>query len=379
MSSLYLHIPFCSSKCPYCDFFSQVGSQQQIDEYVELLNLNIKILKQKSSSFQPFKTIFFGGGTPSLLSVKQIENLLNSIQQTFGIETGAEITLEANPGTVTLERLRGYRQAGINRLSLGIQSLNDQNLNQLGRIHNANQVQESIAAARSAGFDNLSLDLMFALPDQNLSALELEISALLQFNPEHISLYGLSFEEGTDFSARLQSGELAPCEESLYVEQYQLLHERLGAAGFEHYEISNFARPGRRCRHNQIYWHRGSCLAIGAGGHSFVENEWGERWHIPANLKYYKESLLHGKDPAELLERFDYQGAMKEFVYLALRTNSGINLQEFERRFGLPLQQIFSSALNKTDKYLHLRLNPDRYCFNLNGWLLYDHLISPFL
>ncbi|MDX2493991.1 MAG: radical SAM family heme chaperone HemW [Desulfuromusa sp.] len=379
MSSLYIHIPFCSSKCPYCDFFSRVGSQQQIDEYVELLNLNIKILRQKLSSCPPFKTIFFGGGTPSLLSIKQIENILNSIEQNFGIETAAEITLEANPGTVTLEQLQGYRQAGINRLSLGIQSLNDQTLQMLGRIHTANQTRESVAAARTAGFDNLSLDLMFALPNQDLVSLEQEITALLTLSPEHISLYGLSFEEGTDFFTRLQSGQLSSCEDNLYADQYQLLHEQLDAAGFEHYEISNFARPKRRCCHNQVYWQRGDCLAIGAGAHSFVNQKWGERWHIPANLQDYKKSLLRGEDPAELLETYNQLEAMKEYVYLALRTSDGIEQEEFEQKFNLPLQQAFPEALNKATDYLHPSLTTGRYSCNLNGWLLYDHLISHFL
>ncbi|MFK5927039.1 MAG: radical SAM family heme chaperone HemW [Desulfuromusa sp.] len=377
MSSLYLHIPFCSRKCPYCDFFSQVGSQQQIDDYVELLNLNIKILHQRNLLSSPFKTIFFGGGTPSLLSIKQLEKILKSIHQSFGIDRDAEVTLEANPGTITQEQLQGYRQAGINRLSLGIQSLNDQNLQLLGRIHSAKQAQESIIAARSAGFDNLSLDLMFALPNQNLSALEKEISALLNFNSEHISLYGLSFEEGTEFSLRQQSGALKSCEESLYADQYLLLHEKLNVAGYEHYEISNFAQPGLRCHHNQIYWQRRRCLAVGAGSHSFIDDDWGERWHIPTDMKHYKESLLQGQDPAALLEKFDRQGAMREFVYLALRTSDGINLQMFEQTFGLRFEQAFSAAFHKTNQ--SLRLTHNHYSFDPNDWLLYDHLISNFL
>ena len=379
MSSLYLHIPFCSQKCPYCDFFSHVGSQQEIDEYVDLLILNLQILKRNQSSSAPFETIFFGGGTPSLLSTAQVESILNAIDQTFGIAKDAEITLEANPGTVNLEQLQGYRQAGVNRLSLGIQSLSDQKLQLLGRVHSASQAQESIIAARTAGFENLSLDLMFALPDQDLPALEKDISALLEFSPEHISLYGLSFEEGTEFYTRLHSGRLTACKENLYADQYQLLHEQLGAAGFEHYEISNFAHPEQRCRHNQIYWQRGSCLAIGAGAHSFIGEGWGERWHIPADLKLYRESLSYGKDPAELLERYDHQGAMKEYVYLALRTSDGVTLDKFEQQFNLQLTQVFSSALNKTDSDLLFHLNPDRYSFSLKGWLLYDHLISHFL
>ena len=379
MSSFYLHIPFCSSKCPYCDFFSQVATQQQIDEYVELLYLNINVLKQKTLSCPPFKTIFFGGGTPSLLSVKRIKNILSSLQQTFGIETDAEITLEANPGTVNLEQLRGYRQAGINRLSIGIQSLNDQNLKVLGRTHSAKQARKSVTDARAAGFDNLSLDFMFALPNQELSTLERGIVELLNLSPEHISLYGLSFEEGTPFFKQLQAGKLSSCEENLYADQYQLLHEQLNIAGFEHYEISNFARPKRRCRHNQVYWQRGDCLAIGAGAHSFMNQKWGERWHIPANLHGFKKSLLHGESPAELLETYSQLGAMKEYVYLALRTSDGIDLEEFKQKFGCSLQQVFPAAIDKISPYLDSPVNSDHYSFNQNGWLIYDHLISHFL
>ena len=377
MSSIYLHIPFCSRKCPYCDFFSQVGTQQQIDEYVDLLDLNVRILQQKNPLSPPFETIFFGGGTPSLLSAKQIEKILNRIHQTFGIKSAAEITLEANPGTINLQKLQGYRQAGINRLSLGIQSLNDQNLQFLGRIHSAKQAQESIVTARTAGFGNLNLDLIFALSSQSLTQLEQEISALLNFNPEHISLYGLSFEEGTNFSARLKSGEITACEENLYADQYLLLHKKLHAAGYEHYEISNFARPGKRCQHNQVYWQRRNCMAIGAGSHSFIETEWGERWHIPTDLKSYKKLLFHDKDPARLLEIYDQQGAMKEFAYLALRTSHGVDLQEFKQKFNLHFDQVFPTALNKVGPYL--QPNDHRYNLEPNGWLLYDHLVSHFL
>ena len=379
MSSLYLHIPFCSRKCPYCDFFSQVGSQQQINDYVELLILNLQILKRDDSHPTPLNTIFFGGGTPSLLSVEQVGDILNKVAQTYGIASDAEITLEANPGTVNFEQLRGYYQAGINRLSLGIQSLNDQKLQLLGRIHSSSQARECIIAARAAGFENLNLDLMFALPDQDLLSLEEEISALLSFAPEHISLYGLSFEEGTEFYRQLQSGKLTACEENLYAEQYQLLHRQLVSAGFEHYEISNFARSDRRCRHNQVYWKREDCLAVGTGAHSFISRKWGTRWHITENLQSYKEALLGGNNPAEKLETYHQQGAMKEFVYLALRTSDGVDLQEFEQKFNLPLQQVFPDALDKTRNYLDLPLTSGYCRFNLNGWLLYDHLISHFL
>ena len=379
VSSLYIHIPFCASKCPYCDFFSQVGSQLEIDEYIKLLLLNIEILGREKSPTSPLKTIFFGGGTPSLLSAKQITTTLDQLQRTFSFADGIEINLEANPGTVDLKKLQDFRQAGVNRLSLGIQSLNDQNLLRLGRIHTAEQAQNSVNAARDAGFDNLSLDLIFALPDQGLPALQQEVTALLDLSPEHISLYGLSFEEGTNFFSRLQSGELSSCDENLYAEQYLILDEQLSTAGFEHYEISNFSLPEKRCRHNQIYWQREICLAIGAGAHSFINRKWGERWHIPTNIQSYNDSLLRGENPAEILETYDQTGAMKEFVYLALRTSSGIDLEEFEQRFKLPFRQVFARELDQIENHLLSPSTSGHYRLNVKGWLLYDHLISHFL
>lgn len=377
MSSLYLHIPFCSSKCPYCDFFSQVGTQQQLEDYVKLLILNAGIAARDMQTEVPLATIFFGGGTPSLLTVKQLEKILNCIDHHFGIKAAAEITLEANPGTLSLEQLKGYRRAGINRLSLGVQSLKDENLQVLGRIHTVKKARESIRNARSAGFDNLSLDLMFALPNQNLTSLELEISRLISFEPEHISVYGLSFEEGTEFARRQQSGEIESCDEGLYADQYQLLQHQLTAAGYGHYEISNFARSNRACEHNQAYWRRKNCLGLGIGAHGFVNQKWGERWHIPVNFERYKKRLLQGVNPSELLETYEQTGAMKEYVYLALRTNTGIDLEEFQQKFGCRVEQVFSDAINKVKKYL--RFNNGHCYFAAEGWIIYDHLISNFL
>ncbi|MCW8858338.1 MAG: radical SAM family heme chaperone HemW [Deltaproteobacteria bacterium] len=377
MSSLYLHIPFCSKKCPYCDFFSQVGQQQQLDEYVELLRRDILIVKKGHPQNPPFATIYFGGGTPSLLSAKQINLLLTDINGTFGIEPEAEITLEANPGTLQLEQLIAYRQAGVNRLSLGIQSLNDQKLQLLGRIHIAEQARKSVAMSRKAGFHNLSLDLMFALPGQSLQALEQELSQLLGLEPEHISIYGLTFEDGTEFARRLKSGDISSCEEGLYAEQYHLVHETLIKAGYEHYEISNFARPGFRCRHNQTYWQRTTCLAVGAGSHQFIDQTWGERWQVPPDLARYKELLRKNINPSQLLETFDQQGAMKECLYLALRTSDGLDLPYFEQRFGFRAEDLFTQAFRKAQPYL--KSDDQRWYFDLEGWLLYDHLISHFL
>ncbi|SEA78132.1 oxygen-independent coproporphyrinogen-3 oxidase [Desulfuromusa kysingii] len=377
MGALYLHIPFCISKCPYCDFFSEVGQQQQIDDYVEQLKRNIKIASTQDSQPLSLDTLFFGGGTPSLLSVNQLADVLRCIVRYFGINPAAEITIEANPGTLSLEKLKGYRQAGVNRLSLGIQSLDDHRLQQLGRIHTVAQARESIISARAAGFDNLSLDLMFALPNQDLLALESEIAELLTFKPEHVSVYGLSYEEGTDFFLRQQAGKIRSCDEGLYADMYLLLHNYLVAAGYNHYEISNFAKPDSLCRHNQVYWKRENCLAIGAGAHGFQDQHWGKRWHVEADLNHYKECLIQGKDPVKLLEQYDRDGAMKEYAYLRLRTSKGIDVQEFYRRFGLEFQDVFAPAILKTKDYLYA--SGQRRFFDVNGWLIYDHLISNFI
>ena len=377
MSSLYLHIPFCSRKCPYCDFFSQVGSPQQLDEYVNLLCQHLEFLFKSNSKIPPLMTLFFGGGTPSLLTADQVGLILNLIRRRIGICADAEISLEANPGTLDPDKLGGYRLAGVNRLSLGVQSLRDDQLRLLGRIHTAEQALAAISQARAVGFDNLNLDLMFNLPGQNCRGLIEELEQLLALQPEHLSLYGLSFEEGTEFAQRLQAGKLKSLDEEEAAAQYRLLHERMQGAGFEHYEISNFARPGFRCRHNQIYWQRRGCLAAGCGAHSFMAADFGSRWAVPADLESFRRRLCQGEDPADRLETFDRRGAMAETIYLALRTADGLSRLDFHGRFGEFPESAFPKAFRRLGD--RLSLEKDHWRFDLTGWLLFNHLISQFL
>jgi oxygen-independent coproporphyrinogen-3 oxidase len=258
-----------------------------------------------------------------------------------------------------------------------VQSFNQAYLTQLGRIHTREQALNSIELARRAGYRNLSVDLMFALPGQSSSQLQADLDELVSLAPEHISIYGLTFEKGTEFATKLRAGEIQPCPDNIYAEQYRLIDDLLQTAGFEHYEISNFSRPGKRCRHNQVYWQRQACLAVGAGAHAFLAKGWGERWHIPAELKKYHDHLIRGLNPARLLERFDHQGAMIEYAYLALRTRDGIDTDDFKRRFGSSAEKIFARPLEQVKGYLRRK---DSTCsFSLDGWLLYDHLISYFL
>lgn len=378
MSSLYLHIPFCQRKCHYCDFFSAAGvSPVELDEYVQLLGLELQQLRERKFPVSPLKTIFFGGGTPSLLSAAQLNSILRELEQAFGFSAGCEISLEANPGTLTAEKLSGYRRAGVNRLSLGVQTLDDEQLQALGRIHSAAEARQAVALARQAGFDNLSLDLIFALPGQSLEQLEADVAGLLALQPEHLALYGLTFEPGTRLHEQLQQAELAEADDQAYADSYLLINKLLTAAGFEHYEISNFARAGQRCRHNQVYWQRQECLAIGCGAHAFIGEGWGERWHVPADLATYRQKLTNGQPALQLLESFDRQAAMAETIYLALRTADGLSRSAFQQCFDVYPEQAFAEAFRRhADR---LTLLDDCWRFDLQGWLLYDHLISAFL
>lgn len=377
LSSLYLHIPFCVAKCPYCDFFSRVGQIDELADYVRLLALDIRQLKTHYPDTSPLKTIYFGGGTPSLLSAGQLAFLIENLDQTFGFQKEAEISLEANPGTLNEQQLRAYRHAGLNRLSLGVQSFNDHYLKRLGRIHTAEQARAAIALIRRAGFDNLNVDLMFALPGQALADLKMELTAIRHFNPEHISIYGLSYETGTEFTRRQERGELTACPENLYADQYLMIHTELEKAGFEHYEISNFALPDKRCRHNQQYWQRSPCLAVGTGAHGFTIKAWGRRWHIPEDLKRYKNLLETGQNPAVTLETFDRDGALREYLYLNLRTSDGVDLIQFQQLFQSTFDQVFPHAREQLRP--HLVKNPTNCHFTPQSWLLYDHLVSYFL
>ncbi len=376
MPALYLHIPFCLRKCPYCDFFSRDDCAALLPGYPELLRRHLAWAADHGWR-GPLDTIYFGGGTPSLLPPPAVGELLAAAARHFGLADDAEVTLEANPGTVTLERLSGYRAAGVNRLSLGLQSLAPGPLAVLGRRHDVAQGVQAVQAARRAGFANLSLDLIFALPGQTPAELEAELDRYLELAPAHLSCYGLTAEPGTPLHRQVQDGALALPDGERYADAFLLVHERLTAAGFEHYEIANFARPGRACRHNRTYWERRESLGIGAGAHSFKEAGWGERWAVPADLAGYAAALHGGGEPAERLEGFDRAGAMGETLYLGLRTRSGVDEAAFRARFGCGVAEAYPQGVRKLQPWL--ALTDGRWRLTVDGWLLYDRLIQEFL
>lgn len=375
MTGLYLHIPFCRSKCPYCDFFSVADHDAQLAIYPELLDQHLQWAAGHGWR-GPLDTVYFGGGTPSLLVPAAVGAVLEHAARCCGLAADAEITLEANPGTVTLESLTGYRAAGVNRLSFGLQSLDPGQLATLGRLHDAAQGVEAVQWARRAGFANLSLDLIFALPGQPLAALEAELDRYLALAPEHLSCYGLTAEPGTPFHQQVQNGEMQLPDGDFSAEAFLLVHERLTAAGYEHYEIANYARPGQGCRHNRGYWERREYLGVGAGAHAFRNNGWGERWAVPPDLAAFAAALRAGREPAERLEGFDRTGAMSETLYLGLRTRKGIDDATFRARFGCGVAEAYPQAVEKLRPWLSLM--DGHWQLTLDGWLLYDRLIQEF-
>jgi len=345
-TSLYLHIPFCRRKCSYCDFTSFEQPEIPIDRYVELLLKELR-LRLRSLEPQVVPTLYFGGGTPSLLSPTQICCLLDAVRNHFSVEPSAEITLEANPGTVTQASLQRYLAAGVNRLSIGIQSLEDRQLEMLGRIHSAAEARTAFTSARTAGFSNISIDLMHGLPGQTLAAWQGTLEETVAMEPEHISVYGLSVEAGTPFAKMAEQGELHLPEEELAAAMLELTAEYLRSAGYDHYEISNFARPGFRSRHNQVYWQRGNYLGFGAGAHSFLNvPAYGQRWENPSTLAEYAAAVSNENLPDRGVALTEKE-AMAEFMFLGLRLLEGVDKEEFVRQFGMELEEAFPKVVGK--------------------------------
>jgi oxygen-independent coproporphyrinogen-3 oxidase len=340
--ALYFHIPFCLKKCLYCSFYSVDTARFSLDEYVDSLVREMVLCRRRLDIAYSVRTLYFGGGTPSMMNPFHIEMLVGEAARIFGISSDAEITMEANPGTLTREKLIGYRNSGVNRLSIGIQSFHDSMLQRLGRMHNAAQAFEAFHTARNCGFANVGIDLICCLPGQTLSMWEDDLSGAVTLGPEHISVYGLSIEEGTPFARMEKAGTLLLPDEDESAAMYERAADMLRGSGYEHYEISNFARPGYRSRHNQVYWRRDDYLGFGSGAHSFMkEPDFGIRWRNPDNLGEYLEMLKEGRLPWRDRHCSSLREAMSERLFLGLRMLDGIDLNLFREEFGSGFEEAY--------------------------------------
>lgn len=338
---IYLHIPFCIRKCGYCDFLSAAASKEQRAEYVQALLAEIK--SWDGTTTLPVDSIFFGGGTPSLLSGDQVKELMQSLSHTFQLSQNVEVTLECNPGTIEKEKLKGYQNAGINRLSIGLQSADNEELKLLGRIHTWEEFLENYFLAREIGFSNINIDLMSALPGQTKQRFEETLNKTAALIPEHISVYSLILEEGTPFYERYASGKGLLSEEADR-ELYARTKELLSDYGYYRYEISNYALPGKECRHNNRYWRREEYLGLGLGASSFFQ---GKRWKNTSDIKEYQshsDSLLPLRQEVECPTR---EEAMGEWMFLGLRRTQGVSKQKFYDCFQVHLEEIYQEVLQK--------------------------------
>ena len=327
---LYIHIPFCEKKCGYCDFYS-VTDRSSLNAFLQALHNEFSLVREEINPLEPFDTVYFGGGTPSLLTAAEIETILNQLSKHFPLADNVEITLEANPGTIDAHTFSGFRAAGINRLSIGIQSFNDEELRFLGRIHDAAQAEDTIRSAQKAGFENFSLDLIFAQPGQTLKSWRRSLNKALSFEPAHISAYNLVFEEGTPFFTKLQQGALSAQPEESEIRFWEMTLNLLTSAHFPPYEVSSFARaPRYYSRHNIKYWTHTPYLGFGPSAHSF----WGkQRWSRPRSVSRYLSEVNQNRLPAAHSETLSSKTLEFEHIFLSLRMYRGLNLNEFERIF----------------------------------------------
>jgi len=369
--SLYLHIPFCHTRCHYCDFNTYAGILPLREPYVRALLSEIalagRLAQLPSGKVRRSRTIFFGGGTPSLLSVSQITRMLDACYSNFAVDQGAEITLEANPGTLNQEQLTGLRAAGINRLSMGAQSFDAELLKTLGRIHSPKDITQAVHYARAAGFPSINIDFMFGLPGQTMRHWRETLDRALDLHPEHLSLYSLIVEEGTPFYTWAHEGRIVPGDEDLCADMYEYADERLLAAGYENYEISNWSLPGHQSRHNLTYWQNLPYLGMGAGAYSSFA---GRRFSDVRDPLEYLRLLDAGQWPEAESETVERTQAMSETAFLALRTAMGLHLPTFEQRFAEPFGRFVGDRLHLVEEAGLLEQEHDWLRLSKRGRLL---------
>lgn len=345
--ALYLHIPFCASKCAYCDFASYPGMLERLPGYLHALAEELR-LRAAQYGRRPLHSVFIGGGTPTLLAGEQLAGLMEAVHTTFDVRRDAEITMEGNPGMLRPGDIAVYRQAGVNRFSLGAQAAQEALLASLGRAHRWPQVQSGVSMLRAAGVENLNLDLMFGLPGQTLEDWRQTLEAALALRPEHLSCYGLQVEEDTPLHARIQCGEGLPLpDEETERAMYDETLRRLAQAGLEQYEVSNFARPGKQCIQNRTYWTRGEYLGIGCAAHSMMGEQ---RFGNPRDLAMYLAAIRQGEDPTAERTVLGEAEARFETLMLGLRLTRGVSIEEFVQRFGVSPEAVWGDRLRSLKK-----------------------------
>jgi oxygen-independent coproporphyrinogen III oxidase len=386
--SLYIHIPFCGTRCTYCAFVTYTNLETLIPAYTHAVCRELRFLRGDGSNLLsnllPLHTVFFGGGTPSLLSPDQIGAILDSVRESFHLLPDAEITLEANPGSVDGAYLSALRETGVNRLSLGMQSAHAHELQMFARQHGVEAVSRTVSEARRAGFDSLNLDLIYGVPNQTMSMWRDSLDAALSLSPDHLALYSLQLEEGTPMTKWVQGGNLPAPDDDLAADMYELADERLNAAGLAQYEISNWAIPGKECRHNLQYWRNLPYLGVGVGAHGYAN---GTRYEIVRTIPRYLELANAQTEPmpfpftatVEKHTPIDPDAAMSEHMMTGLRLiREGISVSAFEARFGVPIDSVYGEALDRLIGWSLLTRNEDTIRLTPRARLISNQVMAEF-
>lgn len=372
MAGIYIHIPFCKSRCIYCGFYSTTLLDLR-KKYINAVCREMEL--RKNYIREPFSTIYLGGGTPSLLDEAELTKLFLYINNVYDVDRNAEITMECNPDDITPKFTNMLSRLPINRVSMGAQTFADSRLRLLHRRHNSDEVKHAVKLLREAGIKNISIDLMFGFPDESLSQWKEDISAALALNVEHISAYSLMYEEDTPLWKMLDTGKVKEIDEELSLAMFKELVRQLTDAGYEHYEISNFARPGYRSRHNSSYWHQVPYIGLGAAAHSFALNS--RQWNV-ADLKLYIEKINNGIIPMER-EELDNDTTFNDIITTALRTSDGIDLNAMETRLGKRYRNTLISAAGKHIEQGLLEIRHDRLRLTFEGIFISDMVMSDLM
>jgi oxygen-independent coproporphyrinogen III oxidase len=372
MLSLYIHIPFCVRKCRYCGFYSTTYSSGRVDEFMSGL-IREAAMYRDDFSHRPFSSIYIGGGTPTVLSPEQLGLLVRVIREHFPIDNSIEFTVEANPNTVTSEKLSLLLALGVNRLSLGIQSFSDDILQTLGRLHNGEQAADAFRLARSMGFRNIGIDLIYGIPGQTETHWEETLDAAIALKPEHVSAYSLSLDHGSQFMREAEAGAFTMPDDEVVAAMYERTVQTLNNARYEHYEISNFSLPGYECRHNMNYWDRGEYLGLGPGAWSFIS---GRRYANIPDIAEYSQRMSTGRSAVDDQETIGPEPSAMEMILLGLRTMKGLDLLRFEMEYGPDfLRRLESNAVPLRDAGL-LRVTDGRLMLTERGILLSDEALA---
>lgn len=373
---IYIHIPFCKQKCNYCDFYSIKWDDESENKYIQAIINEIKSYKDNLRGNYIADTIFFGGGTPTIIKTENLKSIIDCLRDAIEIDKCSEISMEANPNTLTSEKLNSYKSIGINRLSIGIQSLNDEILKKIGRIHDSSEALEAIDRAKNTGFENINADVMFNIPGQTVYDIEDTVTKIIDRGVKHISFYSLKLEKGTPMYSMEKNNKIIMPDEEVEREMYYAGRNIMEKNNLFQYEISNFAENGFECRHNLKYWNQEEYIGLGPSAHSFLNNT---RYSNPSDLKLYCENSMTDKFERIIQEELEKDDLMFEYIMLRLRLTEGLNIKEFNNKFSQDFLEMYKLQINYLIKNNLLKLKNDFVRLTKKGMDISNYVIEEFM